>query len=206
MFHVKQRPDGDFVVSRETWGRLEVLEALVRRWSRTINLVSKGDLAALRERHIEDSLQLAAYIPPDAETAIDIGSGAGFPGLVLALATGVRFQLVEADARKSAFLREAIRVTGANATVHPLRIESAALAAADVVTARGFADLDQLLEVAHPHLTESGVCLFPKGRAFEDELTRASAKWQMRVERHPSRTDPSSTILRLSEIRPVPTR
>ncbi len=109
--------------------RLSDFSSLLLRWNRTVNLISPGDEPLLWERHIADSLQLVPLIDPLPDRAIDLGSGAGFPGLVLALATGVPFDLIEADQRKAAFLREATRITGAPARVHAVRIESRQLPA-----------------------------------------------------------------------------
>ncbi len=191
MFHVKH---GN--ASRCMW-------SLLLRWQKTINLISPRDIELVWTRHIADSLQLAALIPPDTDRAIDLGSGAGLPGLVLAIATGIPFDLVEADHRKAAFLREAARLTGAAATVHATRIEAATIAPARLVTARALAPLATLLGWASKLLAPGGICLFPKGRGAEDELTAAAAQWQMQVHRTTSRTDPSATILRISEICPA---
>ncbi len=195
-------------VSRETRDRLAAFVALLLRWQGTVNLISARDASPERlwSRHVEDSLQLAPLIPPGAKTAIDLGSGAGFPGLVLAIATGLRFALVEADQRKAAFLREAARVTGTAASVHAGRIEALALPPADLVTARALASLPALLAWAAPLLAAGGVCLFPKGRGVEEELTAAAAGWHMQLRRVPSRTDPTATILCISELVRAPLR
>ena len=124
MFHVKHAPTDLGGVSRETRERLTVYVDLLLRWQRTINLISARDTEQVWTRHIDDSLQLAMLIPDGTKRAIDLGSGAGLPGLVLAIATGVAFELVEADQRKAAFLREAARITSANTTVHATRIRS----------------------------------------------------------------------------------
>jgi 16S rRNA (guanine527-N7)-methyltransferase len=187
-------------VSRETEERLTAYADLLLRWNRTINLISRRDEPFLWERHIADSIALAPCLPDEDGAAIDLGSGAGLPGLVLAIVTGRHFHLVESDQRKSAFLREAIRATAAPATVHPVRIETLTLPPAPVVTARALAPLDTLLGWATPLLTPNGVCVFPKGRSVEAELTQAAAQWHMRVERVASATDPTATILRISEI------
>jgi 16S rRNA (guanine527-N7)-methyltransferase len=176
---------------------------LLLRWQRTINLISPRDVDQVWTRHIADSLQLAALIPPGTNRAIDLGSGAGLPGLVLAIATGIAFDLVEADQRKAAFLREATRITSATATIHATRIETARLAPAPLITARALAPLATLLAWASPLLAPGGICLFPKGRGAEDELTAAAAQWQMHTHRTPSQTDPSATIFRISEIGPA---
>lgn len=199
-----KHPPGDIAgVSRETRDRLTAYVELLLRWQRTINLISARDIDQVWTRHIADSLQLLPLIPPGTDRAIDLGSGAGLPGLVLAIATGLHFDLVEADQRKAAFLREAARITGAAATVHATRIEAAMIAPAPLVTARALAPLSVLLGWAARFLAPGGICLFPKGRGAEDELTGAAAQWQMQIQRTPSRTDPSATILRISEISPA---
>ena len=176
---------------------------LLLRWQRTINLISARDIEYVWPRHIADSLQLLPLIPPDTDRAIDLGSGAGLPGLVLAIATGLPFDLVESDHRKAAFLREAARLTGAPATIHATRIETASVPPARLITARALAPLPILLRWASPLLAPGGICLFPKGRSAEDELTDAASKWHMHIERTPSRTDTSATIFRISEITPA---
>jgi 16S rRNA (guanine527-N7)-methyltransferase len=128
-----------------------------------------------------------------------LGSGAGFPGLILALATRVPFDLIEADQRKAAFLREAARVTDAPVRVHATRIEAAGVAPAPLVTARAVAPLSKLLALAAPLLAPGGQCLFLKGASVQSELTHAATQWHMHVERIPSRTAPDASILRISD-------
>jgi len=181
-----------------TEARLRQFAALVEKWSAKINLVSKGDLGQLWERHVQDSLTLLPHIPAGTDRAIDLGSGAGFPGLVLAIATGIEFTLIESDTRKAAFLMEAARLTGAPAKIINSRIELAKTTPARLVTARALAPLDKLLALAKPHLAEGGVCLFPKGPAVELELTAASAFWHMQVERFPAAEQ--KTILKVSAL------
>jgi 16S rRNA (guanine527-N7)-methyltransferase len=193
-------------VSRETLAALETFAALLLRWNRTVNLVSPGDEPLLWQRHIADSLQVASLIRRPCDRAIDLGSGAGFPGLILALATNVTFDLIEADQRKAAFLREAARITGAPVHVHAVRIEVANLPPAPLITARGLAPLPKLLALAEPLLAPGGECLFLKGANVQTELTHAAAQWHMQVERIPSRTAPDACILRISDLhRVVPT-
>jgi 16S rRNA (guanine527-N7)-methyltransferase len=197
---VKPSPPTAPPVSRETAERLDRFLALVLTWNRTINLVGRADEAQLRRRHLEDSLALLPYLPTGFERAIDLGSGGGFPGLVLAIATGRPFDLVEADQRKAAFLREAARITEAPATVHAARIETVALPPAPLVTARALAPLPVLLGWAAPLLAPGGVCVFPKGRTAEQELTQAQLQWHMRIEQWSNPLAPDARILRLSEI------
>lgn len=182
---------------------LERFAALLLRWNRTVNLIARGDEADLWQRHIKDALQLAPLIPASAERGIDLGSGAGFPGLILALATGIPFDLVEADQRKAAFLREAVRVTSAPVRVHAVRIEAVALPPAPVLTARALAPLPRLLHLAAPKLAPGGIALFPKGADSDAELTAARREWHMRIDRVPSRTAPGAVVLKISELRPV---
>jgi 16S rRNA (guanine527-N7)-methyltransferase len=190
-------------VSRETFERLYVYRDLLLRWNARINLVSAGSVETLWGRHFLDSLQLLPLLPPGTPRAIDLGSGAGFPGLVLSIASGVEFDLVESDQRKAAFLREVGRETGAQVRVHAVRIEAAEVAPAPLITARALAPLADLLRLTCPLLTPRGVALFPKGAKVEQELTDAAAAWNMRVERFPSQTDPAGVILRLSEVTSV---
>ncbi len=181
--------------------RLREFAGLVETWSRTINLVSRGDLPHLWERHVEDSLALAAHVPAGTTRAIDLGSGAGFPGMVLAVATGVAFTLIESDTRKAVFLREVARLLAAPVTVINSRIEVAKVAPAPLVTARALAPLDRLIGLALPHLAPGGVCLFPKGRGYAEELTAARRLWQMEATLLPVARDAAARILKLENIR-----
>jgi 16S rRNA (guanine(527)-N(7))-methyltransferase RsmG len=180
--------------------RLAAYVELLRRWNPRINLVSPRDLARLWDRHIEDAAQLVPLIPAATRRIVDLGSGAGFPGLVLAVLTGIETHLVERDQRKAAFLREAARICHAPASVHAADAGTLPSLAADLVTARALAPLPDLLPLAARHLAPAGTCLFPKGATAEAELTAALADWTMRIERFPSRTDPTATILRLTEV------
>lgn len=185
-------------VSRETIERLEVFEALLRRWQKTINLVSASALDDVWRRHFLDSGQLCRLMP-GVKTAADIGSGAGFPGLVVAIISGVRVTLVEADNRKAAFLREASRETGADTEVVAGRAETAPATPAEAVTARAVAPLTRLLPLAEPWLQPGGRCYFLKGGTVEDELTDASRIWDIEYDMVPSLSDPSGAILCVKE-------
>lgn len=189
-------------VSRETLARLEAYAALLGKWQKAINLVAPASLPDLWRRHILDSGQLARLAPLDG-LWLDVGSGAGFPGLVLAIMGAREVRLVESDARKCAFLREAARITSAPAQVLHARIEQVAPFRADVVTARALAPLAKLLGFAQPFLGPQSVALFPKGQDVGAELTEAHRNWRMRVERHPSLTDGRAAILRLTEVEHV---
>ncbi len=190
-------------VSRETRDRLDGFVDCLLRWNSTINLVSRKDEATIWQRHVEDSLQLAALIETPVTRAIDLGSGGGFPGLVLCIATNTPFDLVEADQRKAAFLREAARLTQAPARIHAGRAETLTLEPALLVTARALAPLPALLAIAARFVAPGGSCLFLKGAGVDAELTEARARWHMRVGRTASRTSPRASVLRISEITPV---
>jgi 16S rRNA (guanine527-N7)-methyltransferase len=176
---------------------------LLRKWNATINLVSAADLPHLWPRHIEDSLQLGTIAGPLPPRAIDLGSGAGFPGLILSIAFSIEVDLIEQDQRKAAFLREAVMLTGANAHIHAMKIERATLPPAPLVVSRALAPLPALLRLAEPLLADDGFCLFPKTRAALLEIAEAERHWSMRVDRFPSRTDPNGLILRIGELRPA---
>jgi 16S rRNA (guanine527-N7)-methyltransferase len=198
----------DFVrdtgVSRETRDRLAAYADLLARWNRAVNLVGRSTLSDAWRRHLLDSAQLMPLLPAAPagrpRRVADLGSGAGFPGLVLAILGAGDVHLVESDARKAAFLREAARVTGADVRFHVKRAETLPAVEADVVTARAFAPLADLLGYAAPLMRPGGIGLFPKGRGVEGELTLARKAWNMAVQRVPSRTDPSATILRIEAL------
>ena len=181
--------------------RLRRFADLLLRWNTTLNLIAPKDAGVVWERHIADSLQLVPLMPAGIERAIDLGSGGGFPGLVLAIATGVRFDLIESDRRKASFLRTAVLETGAPATVHCCRIEDATVAPAGLVTARALAPLPRLLPLAARLLTADGVCLLLKGAKVETELAEAERDWTMAVERVASVTGAEGVVLRVGGLR-----
>lgn len=184
-------------VSRETSARLETYATLLAKWQAKINLVGPATLPDLWRRHFLDSAQLLPLLPKAAGVLVDLGSGAGFPGLVLAIMSAWRVHLVDSDQRKCAFLRQVALDTGINdrVAIHARRFEDVAGYQADVVTARACAPLTDLLGYALPFIGESGTCLFLKGAQVEEELTAAEADWNMRVARRPSLTDKAGVIL-----------
>ena len=189
------------LVSRETWARLDSLVALLLKWQDTTNLIAPSTLNEIWTRHIADSLQLLTIVP-EARVWVDLGSGGGFPGLVVACAMadypGAKVHLVESNQKKSAFLRESARVLNVPAIVHARRIEdfvSASMQSFDVVTARALAPLEKLLGYAGPLLKTGAIGLFPKGQDVEAELTAASKSWTMWTELVPSVTDPQARIV-----------
>jgi 16S rRNA (guanine527-N7)-methyltransferase len=187
-------------VSRETLSRLEAYAALLTRWSTRINLVGRDTLADLWRRHILDSAQLQRLVPNSAGNLTDLGSGAGLPGLVLAILGVPGIELIEADSRKAAFLREAAQITGADVTIRACRVQAVLPHPADVITARACAPLDRLLDLAEPFLAPDTLCLFPKGERFEEELTVARKAWTMNVSVEPSLSDRRGVILRLQQV------
>ncbi len=191
-------------VSRETLARLEAYAALLERWRTRVNLVSAASAADLWRRHMLDSAQLAPLIPKRTRRLVDLGSGAGFPGLVLAIMGVPGVELVESDGRKCAFLEAVIRETGAPAAVHCARAEALAPRPADVVTARALAPLPRLLALAARFVGPGTLCLFPKGARVDEELTAAAKEWTMDLERIPSATDPSGTILHIQNLQGLP--
>jgi 16S rRNA (guanine527-N7)-methyltransferase len=188
-------------VSRETIERLSAYAALLVKWQARINLVSAKTIDDLWRRHMLDSAQLLPLLPQGAKSLIDLGSGAGFPGLVLAILGHPEVHLIESDQRKCIFLAEAARAAGANPTIHNTRIESLEGLSAAVVTARACAPLDQLLIYAQRFLWHGGNALFLKGAAVEEELAAARKNWQMEVERFPSASAPTGCILRIGQVR-----
>ncbi len=195
----------DTGVSRETLERLEAYAALVTRWQRRMNLVGPRSLANIWRRHMLDSAQLADLAPAGARVWVDAGSGAGFPGLVLAILGRGRMFLVEKDARKCAFLREAVRLTEAEAEVVESRMEEIGAARPEerpfppprVVTARALAPLDRLLAMVAPLCGPETVCLFPKGQDVGSELGRITKYANIDIDRLPSRTAAGAAILRV---------
>lgn len=195
------------IVSRETLAALVAYVALLEKWQAKINLISKASLPDVWMRHVVDSAQLWPLVPEDATTLTDLGSGAGFPGLVLAVLgedrPGFQVHLIESDTRKCAFLREVIRATGAPATVHNARAGSLDPWPSDVVTARALAPLPDLLPLANPFVAPDGIALFLKGRGAKEELTSAASWGTFTVEALPSHTAGEAQILKLSDLRPA---
>jgi 16S rRNA (guanine527-N7)-methyltransferase len=193
-------------VSRETEQRLDRFVALLREWQAKTNLVAPSTLPNLWTRHIADSLQLLS-LAPSAKIWIDLGSGGGFPGVVLACAlaetSGATVHLVERIAKKAAFLREAIRLTGAPGTVHLADIGDTVERFAgpvDCVTARAVAPLNQLIGFAEPLVRRGAKALFLKGQDVEVELTEATKYWKIEPKLHSSRTGGQGWIVELDRI------
>ncbi len=198
----------EFSIADDVRARLEIYAALLRKWQPRINLVSNSTLEDLWHRHMRDSAQLVDYMTATSGPWIDIGSGAGFPGLVLALLQPSNIarpvHLVESDQRKAVFLREAIRATHAPAHVHTVRVENLAPeklgGKAGLITARAFAPLHPLLEMIDSMTDPLTLFLLLKGQDIDDELTLAAKYRKMTVSQYPSRTNPASVMLRITEV------
>jgi 16S rRNA (guanine527-N7)-methyltransferase len=198
-----------FDVSRETLQRLEIYQSLLQRWSQVQDLVAPGSMAELWHRHFADSAQLVR-LAPTAKVWLDLGTGAGFPGLVIAIlaasAPGIRVHLVESNARKCAFLKDVVRQTAAPVDIYPLRIEDMAtqhrLPAIDVVTARALAPLADLLELAAPFFRSETAGLFLKGRTAADEVREAGKRWHFETALHESLTESEARIVAVRHLSP----
>lgn len=193
-------------LSEVTISKLEAFRDLVLKWNPRINLVSRASLADLWTRHIADSAQLYRYASSVSGTWADLGSGGGFPGVVLAvLSTQAhpdrQYRFVESDQRKAVFLREAVRVTECRASVVCDRIEQVDPMNADVVTARALASLPDLLGLVARHLRSDGLAILPKGANYKLELDAARANWAFDAQVHPSVTDPDGHILQIKGLK-----
>ncbi|MCZ4352079.1 16S rRNA (guanine(527)-N(7))-methyltransferase RsmG [Roseovarius aestuarii] len=187
-------------VSRETLERLTVFESLVHKWNPVINLVSRKSLAEIRERHIADSVQVFQAGPRVFDHWLDIGSGGGFPGLVIAIlaaecAPDARVTLIESDMRKSTFLRTVVREAGLATNILSERIELVEPQDADVLSARALADLNDLLAFSARHLAQDGLAIFPKGATWKQEVTSAKSQWNFSTQTVKSKLDPDAAIL-----------
>lgn len=192
-----------FNVSRESQERLHRYVSALLHWQNQINLIGSSTVATVWQRHILDSLQLLPLLPDGAKTIAELGSGAGIPGLVVAIAANLEAHLYESNGKKAAFLREAARQTGTKAHIHAVRLESLKgekeLPKVDVVLARALAPLPLLLDYAEPLLSRGAVALFHKGQDVDAELTEATKCWKIKFLRHPSLCDSRGVILEIRE-------
>ena len=196
---------GGVNVSRETYDDLQRFSDLVRKWTVKINLISPSTVPDLWERHVIDSVQIYASAPETFEKWVDIGSGGGFPGIVVAILGKEKhpnavFVLIESDLRKATFLRTAIRELGLSAVVLAERIEQAAPQGADVVSARALSTLSTLLPVVERHLNPNGYAILHKGKKARDEVAEARNSWRFALEESPSLTDLDAQILVVKRI------
>lgn len=193
-------------VSRETLELLQAYEALVAKWNPTINLVAKSSLVGFWERHIVDSVQIFKLASEKANTWVDIGSGGGLPGIVVAILAkqhnpALDLTLVESDQRKSTFLRTVVRELELSANVIANRIETVRIQDVDILSARALAALDDLLKLSEGLISSETQLLFPKGRRYDEELKKAGENWNFDVVAHPSFTDKESRILDIRNVK-----
>jgi 16S rRNA (guanine527-N7)-methyltransferase len=189
-------------VSRETFERLEIYVDLLAKWNQRINLVAKSTLKEAWTRHIADSLQVFRALDHPAADWMDLGSGGGFPGLVVAIAAGdtgnpMQVTMVESDQRKATFLRTVLRETGTQGTVIAQRIEQVDPFGANIVSARALADLTTLMGFADRHLAPGGHCLFQKGKNWKSEVQSARTVWQFSYDAIPSKTESEAVVLKI---------
>jgi 16S rRNA (guanine527-N7)-methyltransferase len=195
-------------VSRETMERLKIFDATLQKWNPRINLVSRSTLPDLWTRHILDSIQVFKAVQQPNGHWLDIGSGGGMPGVIVAICAAekdpaLRVTLIESDQRKSAFLRTAARECGVSVNVISERIEAAEPQSADVLSARALADLSQLCEFSERHLKKEGLCIFPKGGNWKKEVDNASQQWRFEWEAITSLTEPQAVILKMKGVERV---
>jgi 16S rRNA (guanine527-N7)-methyltransferase len=192
-----------FNVSRETGHKIEIYVDLLLTWQRRINLIGPATAPVVWQRHICDALQLIPLLPTGTRDIADLGSGAGIPGLVVAMAAGVEAHLYESNGKKAAFLREAARRTGTTVHIHVVRLETLVKAndipKVQCVMARALAPLSTLLGYAEPFLSRGAVGLFHKGQDVDSELTEATKYWKIDLIKHQSQCDPRGVILEVRE-------
>jgi 16S rRNA (guanine527-N7)-methyltransferase len=189
-----------FPVSRETEARLARYENILLERNQTLSLISDTTADIVWARHFLDSAQLLPLIPEPDQPVVDIGTGAGFPGLVLAILGLPQVHLVENNMQKVAFLRSVAELLDLPVKIHGMKSDAIKPFVAGAVTARALKPLHQLLGLGRRFLGQNSVCLFPKGRRAEEEMAVAARKWHMKAERFPSMTDPESTIFRISDL------
>lgn len=188
-------------VSYETFERLFIYHDLLLKWQAKINLISNDTISDCWNRHFLDSAQLIKHLPDTSEHIIDIGSGAGFPGMVIAIMTNKKCHLIESDGKKISFLKEVARLTKTNVSIYHDRVENISMEKGDVVMARAVADLNQLLKISEKFVSHGTTLLFPKGKNYSTELDEAKIEWSFESEIIPSITDSSGAIVKLSQIK-----
>ncbi|MEP3244003.1 MAG: 16S rRNA (guanine(527)-N(7))-methyltransferase RsmG [Sneathiella sp.] len=188
-------------VSRETSEKLEKYVFLLEKWQKAINLVSKSTLPDVWQRHVLDSYQILDTIKTSSGIWIDLGSGAGFPALVVAICSDFDVHVVESDQRKCLFMREVSRETSTPLTVHNSRIEKITPFSANVISARALASVEKLLDYAEPFATEKTEFCFLKGQDVDVELTNAAKCWNITAEKNQSLTSKDGCILKLENVR-----
>jgi len=188
-------------VSHETFERLFLYHELLHKWQPKINLVGPDTLKDAWSRHFLDSLQLLKLIPDLSTKMADLGSGAGFPGMALAIVGATDMHLVESDTRKISFLREVARVTSTKVEIHHCRIENCPVEKVDIIVSRACSDLDTLLSFSDRYVSHETICLFHKGKNYSKDIVDANIHWLFDYDVVPSVTDTQGVILKLAHFR-----
>ena len=187
-------------VSHGTFLKLKLYHDLLLKWQNTINLIGKDTIGDSWNRHFLDSLQIIKLLPDNNKTIVDLGSGAGFPGMILAIMGFTHVHLIESDSRKCAFLKEVARITETKISIHNTRIENNTVENIDIFVSRACASLDNLLHLCKKNISRETICLFHKGKNYSNENTDARINWNYDIEVTPSIIDPQSVILKLSNV------
>lgn len=192
-------------VSRETLLKLRAYEASLQEWQNKFNLVSKASLDDAWNRHFIDSMQLFKYIPQSAQSLYDFGSGAGFPGMVLAIMAAektpyLKVSLIESIGKKTLYLKHVSEICSVNVEIFNQRIESLPKNKVDVITSRAMTSLSDLLGYAYPFCKKETVCIFPKGKKHQEEIDEAKKHWQFECQIHPSETSSEGVILVITKL------
>lgn len=188
-------------VSRETLEKLETHLAMLVKWQKAVNLVGKSTLEDPWRRHVWDCFQLTELFPSGARTIVDLGSGAGFPALVLAATGWYTVHAVEADERKCVFMQEVARAARIDIKIHNARIEDMQAFPADVITARALGPLSALFDYVEPLVSGGGVCFFPKGVRVQEELDVVTPHWSFECIQHPSKAEKDAVILEIAKLK-----
>ncbi len=186
-------------VSRETFERLSLYHDLLLKWQSKVNLISPDTISSTWNRHFLDAIQIFPMIDP-AKKIIDMGTGGGFPGMVIAIAGASNVHLIESDTKKILFLREVARITNTSVTIHHARMEDAVTDSADIIVSRACSPLASLLSLASHYVSHETICLFHKGKNYSKELEDALLHWNFSHETITSVTDTQSAILKLTAI------
>jgi len=189
------------IVSRETFERLKIYHDLLLKWQSKINLISNDTVSNVWNRHFLDSLQITQYIPNYNNVIMDIGTGAGFPGMVIAICGYNNVHLVESDTKKISFLREVSRVTNTPVFIHHVRIEEVVIDNTQIILSRACSNLNQLINLASKNVSRETFFLFHKGKNYSNEIEDAKKSWLFDEVIFPSITDPNGVIVKLSNIR-----
>jgi 16S rRNA (guanine527-N7)-methyltransferase len=189
-----------FFVSHETFARLKIYHDLLLKWQAKINLISDDTVPTIWSRHFLDSIQLAKFIPGDEREILDVGSGAGFPGMVLSICGIKNISLIESDAKKISFLNEVARLTSTDTKIIHDRAENIFMEDVGVIMARALSELRNLFETSSQNVSHETICLFPKGKNYAMEIEDAKKEWQFNYDIFPSVTDANAVILRVSNL------